>query len=125
MNKKRLKLISNLIFGISTLVALFTLVKVGQDYYLMYGTGVCVISKNHNLVYLSLALLFVSMIVTSVLDAKAKKMPDEAKNDIYDQTLETFQKADKKDAAEEGIEDGIEENAQEKQIEVKSEEDKA
>lgn len=121
MNKKRLKLISNLIFGISTLVALFTLVKVGQDYYLMYGTGVCVISKNHNLVYLSLALLFVSMIVTSVLDAKAKKLPDEAKNDIYDQTLETFQKTDKKDAAEEGIE----ENAEEKQMEVKSEEDKA
>lgn len=94
MTKKKLKLISNIIFAVTTLFALYTLGMIARDYIALMGTDACPISKHNGLVYTSLGLLFGSMVITSFLDAKAKKMEDKVEADIYDKTLENRKQDD-------------------------------
>lgn len=92
MTKEKLKTYSNIIFWLTTAFAVFTLVVVGKDYIAMAGTGVCPIAQNNGLVYTALALLLGSIVITSILDAKVKKMEKTEKEEtsIYDKTLETL-----------------------------------
>lgn len=110
MTKIQLKKISNLIFWITTAFAVVTLAIVGKDYLTMAGQGVCVISQNNTLIYTALGLLLGSIVITSILDAKVKKMTDEKTGDIYDQTLAVLKNEDLAETDEEApAADGLQE----------------
>lgn len=101
MTKKKLKRISNIIFLATTLFALFTLGLIARDYIALMGTNVCPISRHNGLVYTSLGLLLGSILITSFLDAKAKKMEDASATDIYDKTLENRKQEEVENSSDE------------------------
>ncbi len=96
MTRNQMKKTSNAIFAGATGFALITLVIVGKDYIAMWGQEACPINRHHQLIYLALALLLCSIVITSILDSKVKKLPEveEEKADIYEKTLETLKRED-------------------------------
>lgn len=74
MSKHKLKMISNLIFWLSTGFALVTLGLVAKDYFVMMKYGICPFSQNRALIFTALGILLVSSLLTTILDARVKKM---------------------------------------------------
>lgn len=66
------KKISNILFGVSIFIAIYTLFKV----YLLKSQlpqGVCPVNTYNNLIYVSIGLLVISFIVMVIIEIKEKK----------------------------------------------------
>lgn len=104
MTIKQLKTISNIVFGIAATVSVITLVLIAQNYYHVMGTGACPIQRYNSMVYLSLVCLFISMLVSTYVDNKVKKMEKAKTADVYDKALEN-RTSDKEEISGQTVDD--------------------
>lgn len=74
MDKKKIKRLSNGIFAVAIGFAAVTLVIVAKDYLPAISQGACPFNRHRTLVYTAVALLLVSVVMTSILDTKVKKL---------------------------------------------------
>jgi len=78
MSKENMKKLSNAVFIAAMGFAGIVLVIIGMDYLPALSQGACPFSRHKGLAYASLAVLLASVVITSILDAKAKRMAPES-----------------------------------------------
>ena len=112
MDKKKIKRLSNGIFAVAIGFAAVTLVIVAKDYLPAISQGACPFNRHRTLVYTAVALLLVSVVMTSILDTKVKKLAQ------ADETMAAEKSAEpaEKPAAEENAEPAEKPAAEESEI---------
>lgn len=112
MDKAKMKKLSNGIFAVAIGFAVITLAVVVKDYFPAISQGACPFNRHRTLVYVAVALLLASVVLTSILDAKIKQMTQADEKAAAGESIESAEKSVAEESAESAEKPAAEENAE-------------